>query len=808
MEELQGVHYDAFISYRHSELDSFIAENLHKKLEAFKLPKSARSKAKSGKTRITRIFRDVDELPLSDNLSDPINNALANSDFLITICTPRYPQSRWCLKEIETFLQLHDREHILVVLAEDEPVNSFPEILNFEQVEVKDENGNITFVKKEIEPLAADTRGENKKEILKAMDTAVIKLCAAIFGMNYDDLRQRHREQKIRKMVTVFGSIGAAVLLFAIFATVMLIRISRQNALISQQYTELNDKYAGAMAGVADSLLGCGKRKDAAYAVRNVLPDKEEGYNANALRRLYTSMGVYNVGEAYYPACTYDVPELPWEYSISYDENFVLVNEGPESYIFDHDGNLVKRLPDESEVDNSIRSAGFCGSKGVVMSCDGVNTYYSILTDESSTLDIPGDITYFAPSEDGLVTLLFCDDILYGVNDSGEILYSIDVSEIFGESYLSMSSADFDNGRFIAVFIDYNCNFYILMAEEETGNLIVSFTKDTPMDICAVLEGDNIIFVTPGTGAVNDSSKIYSIDTVTGQTWWTREVPSFVAVDICVTEKYVYIYDRYIMLVLDKEKGGVINYFNSDKAIIEFWPDYEEDRVYYVTQEGIVYVCDELGISEWSNNFFSVIPTEFLYDARYHNGNLYLWFDQANYLTRYSLEESFAQRIENDGSYEVSILYEKDASAELAAADNLAPSVRNADDAFYSDDDLYIVAKYSNKTTKIIDANTFEVKRSLQISDSLMSSLSYYEGLGKYVLTSSVYSYILDEDFNCICRTYSIVGEEDGDLIIYSPKCEVYKVPIVNYDELIAMADEYLGDYVPADDVKDKYDIR
>jgi hypothetical protein len=43
-------HYDAFISYRHNEFDSFIAENLHKKLENFKLPKSVLSKVKSGKT--------------------------------------------------------------------------------------------------------------------------------------------------------------------------------------------------------------------------------------------------------------------------------------------------------------------------------------------------------------------------------------------------------------------------------------------------------------------------------------------------------------------------------------------------------------------------------------------------------------------------------------------------------------------------------------------------------------------------------------------------------------------------------------
>jgi hypothetical protein len=32
--------YDAFISYRHCELDKFVAENLHRILESYDLPKN------------------------------------------------------------------------------------------------------------------------------------------------------------------------------------------------------------------------------------------------------------------------------------------------------------------------------------------------------------------------------------------------------------------------------------------------------------------------------------------------------------------------------------------------------------------------------------------------------------------------------------------------------------------------------------------------------------------------------------------------------------------------------------------------
>ena len=91
---LENVKYDAFISYRHCELDKFVAVNLHKQLEAFKIPKSLIKAGKTnGKTKIERVFRDQDELPLTNNLADPITRALQGSEFLIVICSPRLKES-------------------------------------------------------------------------------------------------------------------------------------------------------------------------------------------------------------------------------------------------------------------------------------------------------------------------------------------------------------------------------------------------------------------------------------------------------------------------------------------------------------------------------------------------------------------------------------------------------------------------------------------------------------------------------------------------------------------------------------------
>ncbi|MBD5524611.1 MAG: TIR domain-containing protein [Lachnospiraceae bacterium] len=266
------VQYDAFISYRHSELDSFVAQTLHKQLENFKLPKNvARRKmvqAKNGdfadtaadgreiglharktddtanmtetvKTRITRVFRDKEELPLVTNLADPITEALQNSEYLIVICSPRLPESMWCRKEIETFIEMHDREHVLAVLIEGEPDTSFPEELLYREIEETGTDGTVIKTRIPVEPLAADVRGTDYKEIRRKIKSELLRLVAPMFDCNYDDLRQRHREQRTRKIIMTSMSISAACLSFGIVSTTMALRISRQNTQIKEQNTQI-----------------------------------------------------------------------------------------------------------------------------------------------------------------------------------------------------------------------------------------------------------------------------------------------------------------------------------------------------------------------------------------------------------------------------------------------------------------------------------------------------------------------------------------------------------------------------------------
>lgn len=299
---LENVKYDAFISYRHCELDKFVAENLHKQLEAFKVPKALSASNKTnGKTKIERVFRDRDELPLASNLADPITQALEHSDYLIVICSPRLPESKWCLKEIETFIGMHGRDHILAVLIEGEPVDSFPDILRFEEREITDKNGNTHIEKIEVEPLAADVRGRNKKEVLKQIKNELLRLVAPILDCNYDDLKMRHKEARQKKILRISLGISSICLVFAAVSTTMALTIHKQAGTIKKQYHEALETQAISYASTSGRLLAEEDRLAAVALARMALPDRisdqtDKPYTAEAEYALTNSLGVYSTG--------------------------------------------------------------------------------------------------------------------------------------------------------------------------------------------------------------------------------------------------------------------------------------------------------------------------------------------------------------------------------------------------------------------------------------------------------------------------------------------------------------------------------
>lgn len=313
--------YDAFISYRHSALDKYVATNLHRLLETYTIPKNIVEKYNLDSNKIKRVFRDQEELPISSNLEEHIVKALEQSRFLIVICSPRLKESIWCRKEIETFIKFHGRKNILCVLIEGEPADSFPEEL-LEYKEVVDGKEII----KNVEPLAADVRDINKKQVYKKIKEEVIRIVAAMFNLYYDDLKQREQLRKMKKVIRISIISTIVFLLFAIYSLIMIFKInSQQEKLLINQALNLSNESIESF-NKDNKKYSILKAKE---ALTNSLGIKMP-YTSQAHYALVKSLDVYDIGKSYKALDQFNTNGIVKsiktnnDYMLSYDESGVL----------------------------------------------------------------------------------------------------------------------------------------------------------------------------------------------------------------------------------------------------------------------------------------------------------------------------------------------------------------------------------------------------------------------------------------------------------------------------------------------------
>lgn len=325
--------YDAFISYRHADLDLYIAKKVHKSLETFQVPRAVAKK--TGKKSIKRVFRDQEELPIGSDLGDNIETALSESEYLIVICSPRTPQSYWVQKEIDTFIGMHGREKVLAVLIEGEPDESFPPQL------LTDDEGNP------VEPLAADVRGASKGEIGRKMKTEIMRLAAPLLGCSYDDLKQRHRERKIKRMAAAAAVVAAFAVAFGAYN-------AYNAALIQQNYEGKQKNQSKYLADTSLSLLEDGDRRAAVLVALEALPSKENDrpYVAEAQYALSEALYVYDTGAKMKMdrALAHDLPVD--DFSFHEDGTKVVsVDRGGSVYVWDleNGGKLAQIRPKADE---------------------------------------------------------------------------------------------------------------------------------------------------------------------------------------------------------------------------------------------------------------------------------------------------------------------------------------------------------------------------------------------------------------------------------------------------------------------------
>ena len=251
---MKNYKYDIFISYKHEALDKAVAAKLQKSLEHYKIPKEIQKK--TGKEKIKRVFRDEEELAVSSDLGKEIEDQISQSEYLLVVCSKKTKESQWVLKEIDTFLKYRDAEHILPVLIEGEPEESLPESI-------------LVYG----EPMAADVRGKNEKEILKKVKKELPRLIAPILHCSYDELKQRARNYQIKRMLIGTSVALVAMASFAAYAVF-------QSARLNKEYQETRRNQARNMAQTSEKLLECGDRMGALKTALAVLPENKNSKEA------------------------------------------------------------------------------------------------------------------------------------------------------------------------------------------------------------------------------------------------------------------------------------------------------------------------------------------------------------------------------------------------------------------------------------------------------------------------------------------------------------------------------------------------
>ena len=292
--------YDAFISYRHIEPDLTIAKILHEMIEKFNIPKHLRTVSNDGSLiddkHVFRVFRDREELSTKD-LSTMIEEAIANSENLIVICSKRTSLSPWCRKEVQLFKKIHGANNIIPILIEGEPDESFiDELKNLKATFINSEN---VEEEKNIELLAADIRPDEVKspsfkgyEILqnskdpklneltkKSLDilkkSEIYRIVASMLNVNYGDLKLRHQERYLKRIIYTSIAASIAMLIFVVSVTTLYLKsvVSERKANEQSSLMTLNMANEANLQG--NRMLGV---LIAQEAMKNVSP-KMEKYN-------------------------------------------------------------------------------------------------------------------------------------------------------------------------------------------------------------------------------------------------------------------------------------------------------------------------------------------------------------------------------------------------------------------------------------------------------------------------------------------------------------------------------------------------
>ena len=287
--------YKAFISYRHVHRDMAAAKALHTLIERYTIPAGRKERASTPRKKWI-VFRDEEELRVTNDLPQSIHDALDASEYLIVICSPESMDSIWVPREIAYFLSHHDQEHILTVVTAGDPGQMLPDLL----VRVSAEGYDTSRMN---EPLYMDIRADNSRSMKRLLKERFLKLAATLHGCAYDDLvmreQRRRRTQFLQRLAIVvcfFASIIAVLLWSNHQITGKNQELEQKNEQLQQQQQEILLRESEVLTAQSQDALSEGDHFSAIKSAVSALPafEGERPYYIPAEQALISSLGLLN----------------------------------------------------------------------------------------------------------------------------------------------------------------------------------------------------------------------------------------------------------------------------------------------------------------------------------------------------------------------------------------------------------------------------------------------------------------------------------------------------------------------------------
>jgi len=240
-------------------------ERLAESLRRYRLPKETGAAAEGAAQ--THVEEDYGEAPLDEAYRE----RLARCDLLVIICVPSTRRSGAISQILDYYsTKLGRSDRIIAVLAEGEPVESFPPyFIQTLTVRQTQPDGSVREITETIEPVAADLRGQSGRERRRALTYETVRIVAALAGIHPDILERRHekrRKKRLTAILTLTGSIMIAVAVIFSWLGVIAVREGQVaetqteigSAMVDRLFVELPRSFQGqpeALGYVDDAIL-------------------------------------------------------------------------------------------------------------------------------------------------------------------------------------------------------------------------------------------------------------------------------------------------------------------------------------------------------------------------------------------------------------------------------------------------------------------------------------------------------------------------------------------------------------------------